>query len=518
MSQLEQYFASVIAGKSHELHLVTDHNPLMKLPEGMKPIADFNLNTAQIEALLGEVLSPAELGEMKKSPNINFRYSSDTYGGIHGLWKQENNSLYVILALDDYETADAPAAAQPADAAAAQPATAATAQPATAATAQPATTATAQPATAAVGRPTAAIDKFFAIMNERGASDLHMSTGAPPMLRLDGEMVIIEKEPTLTYDTLKKMLYEITPDKNKQEFEEVNDTDFAYEIPGMARFRCNVFRDRKGAGAVFRVIPTDILTCDDLNLPQSVRDLCFLSKGLVVVTGPTGSGKSTTLAAMVDHINKSRKDQIITIEDPIEFVHENRGCLMNQREVGVHTSSFKNALRAALREDPDIVLVGEMRDLETIAIAIETAETGHLVFGTLHTTTAPSTVDRIIDQFPADRQEQIRTMLSGSLKAVIAQTLCKRSDKGRVAALEILMVNSAVSNLIREGKIFQIPSIMQTAKAEGMVLLNEALFEHVKAGIVDPKEAYIKAVDKKSLLALYEEGRISTKGLTGEGD
>ncbi len=506
MSQLEQYFSSVVAAKSNELHLVTDHNPLVRQPEGLKPLADFSLNTGQIEALLGEVLSPAELQEIKKAENINFRYNSDTYGGIHGLWKKSESQLYVILALDD---APAPTSATPAtdgQAAAAKPAAAATTP---AAAAKPA---------AGPAAPQAAIDKYFRVMIEHGASDLHMSTGAPPMLRADGEMITIENEPVLTYDTLKKTIYEITPDKNKEEFEATNDSDFAYEIPGLARFRCNIFRDRKGVGAVFRVIPTDILTVDDLGLSQSIRDLCFLSKGLVVVTGPTGSGKSTTLAAMVDFINKNRKDHIITIEDPIEFVHENQGCLMNQREVGVHTESFKKALRAALREDPDIVLVGEMRDLETIAIAIETAETGHLVFGTLHTTTAPSTVDRIIDQFPADRQEQIRTMLSGSLKAVIAQTLCKRSDKGRVAALEVLMVNNAVSNLIREGKIFQIPSVMQTAKAEGMILLNEALFTHVKAGIVDPKEAYIKAVDKKGLLAMYEEGGVSTKGLTTEAD
>ena len=509
MSQLDQYFASVVAAGSKEMHLVTDHNPLAKLPEGLKPIADFQLNTAQIEALLLEALGPADMEEIKKTDSINVRYQSPTYGGVHVMIKKQPDSpnhLYVALLLDE-APAGAPAATAAAPAAKAGPkASAGGGKPAAAKTA------------AAIAQPRAAIDKYFQAMIQNGASDLHMSTGAPPMLRADGEMKAIEGEPMLTYDTLKKLLYEITPDKNKEEFEATNDSDYAYEIPSLARFRCNIFRDRKGVGAVFRVIPTDILTVKDLNLSQHIQDLCFLSKGLVVVTGPTGSGKSTTLAAMVDHINKSRSDHIITVEDPIEFVHENQKCLLNQREVGVHTDSFKKALRAALREDPDIVLVGEMRDLETIAIAIETAETGHLVFGTLHTTTAPSTVDRVIDQFPADQQEQIRTMLSGSLKAVMAQTLCKRSDKGRIAALEVLMVNNAVANLIREGKTFQIPSIMQTAKAEGMILLNEALMTHVKAGIVDPKEAFIKAVDKKDLLKMYEDAGISTKGFSEEMD
>ncbi len=275
-----------------------------------------------------------------------------------------------------------------------------------------------------------------------------------------------------------------------------HDTDFAYEIEGLARFRANIFMDRKGMGGVFRIIPSKILTAEDLGLSKHILNLCDLSKGLVLVTGPTGSGKSTTLCAMIDHINRHRDDHLITIEDPIEFTHENKKCLVNQREVHNHTDSFKDALRAALREDPDIVLVGEMRDLETIAIAIETAETGHLVFGTLHTTTAVSTVDRIIDQFPADRQQQIRVMLSESLKGVIAQTLLPKKGGGRVAALEILIVTPAVSNLIREGKTFQIASSMQTGKNVGMVMLNDALFDLVQNGLVEPRDAYIKAVDK----------------------
>ncbi len=299
------------------------------------------------------------------------------------------------------------------------------------------------------------------------------------------------------------------PEKNRDEFEARHNTDFAYEIQGLARFRCNVFMDRKGMGGVFRIIPSKMTTADQIGLSSHILGLCDLSKGLVVVTGPTGSGKSTTLCAMVNHINQNRDEHIITIEDPIEFVHENINCLVNQREVHNHTDSFKNALRAALREDPDILLVGEMRDLETISIAIETAETGHLVFGTLHTTTAASTVDRIIDQFPADRQQQIRVMLSESLKGVIAQTLLPKKGGGRVAALEVLIVTPAISNLIREGKTFQIPSAMQTGKNHGMVMLNDALFELVKNGLVEPRDAYIKSVDKTGFDAMLTRGGFS---------
>ncbi|MFT5732370.1 MAG: twitching motility protein PilT [Planctomycetota bacterium] len=340
------------------------------------------------------------------------------------------------------------------------------------------------------------IDALFTRMVELGASDLHMTSKTKPQFRLHGDMVPIEECAVIEPDQMNQILREIAPEEAWKEFEQNNDLDFAYYLPNVARFRVNFFQDHRGPGAVFRQIPEEILTCDQLGLPQAVRELCFLSKGLVVVTGPTGSGKSTTLAAMVDHINKNRADHILTIEDPIEFVHRDQKCLINQREVGSHTDSFKRALKAALREDPDIVLVGEMRDLETIEIAIETAETGHLVFGTLHTTTAASTVDRIIDQFPADRQSQIRTMLSSSLKGVVAQTLCKKTGGGRTAALEILLVNSAVSSLIREGKTHQITSSMQMGGKVGMRLLNDSLAELVKAGTVSPSEAYIKCVDK----------------------
>jgi len=352
----------------------------------------------------------------------------------------------------------------------------------------------------------ARMDAYFHAMAEMGASDLHLSVSMGPMIRKDGKMRPMNSDPAFNADAIRELLVSIMPARNQEEFAQRHDTDFAYEIPGLARFRCNVFMDRKGMGAVFRIIPTKILTAEQLGLSKAIMDLCALSKGLVVVTGPTGSGKSTTLCAMVDSINKSREDHIITIEDPIEFVHDNQKCLVNQREVHNHTDSFKDALRAALREDPDILLVGEMRDLETIAIAIETAETGHLVFGTLHTTTAPSTVDRIIDQFPADRQQQIRVMLSESLKGVIAQTLLPKKGGGRVAALEVLIVTPAISNLIREGKTFQIPSAMQTGRNHGMVMLNASLYEHVEAGRVEPMDAYIKAVDKTGFETMLTRG------------
>ncbi|MEZ5306493.1 MAG: PilT/PilU family type 4a pilus ATPase [Pyrinomonadaceae bacterium] len=372
--------------------------------------------------------------------------------------------------------------------------------------AQPVAQAPVKPAfTPANPKARAEMDSLFRKMAEMGASDLHLSVSMPPLVRKDGKIMQLSAgAQPISVEAMNVLLTSIMPQKNVEEFSERNDTDFAYEIQGLARFRANVFRDRKGMGGVFRIIPSDILTAETLGLSPAIMKLCELSKGLVVVTGPTGSGKSTTLCAMVDWINKNREDHIITIEDPIEFTHDNQKCLVNQREVHNHTDSFKDALRAALREDPDILLVGEMRDLETISIAIETAETGHLVFGTLHTTTAASTVDRIIDQFPADRQQQIRVMLSESLKGVIAQTLLPKIGGGRVAALEVLIVTPAIANLIREGKTFQIPSQMQTGKNLGMVMLNDALMDLVNKGLVEPKDAWIKAVDKTGFEMLLQ--------------
>src|SRR5882672_9974796 len=340
-----------------------------------------------------------------------------------------------------------------------------------------------------------ALGELLKALVHSASSDLHLRVGEPPVFRTHGEMKR-QSTPPLTTEQLELMLLAVMPERNRGEWKETGDSDFAYEIAGLARFRVNAARDRKGPIAVFRVIPAKVVTAEQLGISKEVQQLCYLTKGLVLVTGPTGSGKSTTLCALIDLINRTRTDHIITIEDPIEFVHENKKCVITQRQVGVHTETFKRALRSALREDPDIVLVGEMRDLETIAIAIETAETGHLVFGTLHTTTAASQVDRIIDQFPADRQSQIRVMLSESLKGVIAQNLCKKIGGGRVAALEVLIITPAISNLIREAKTFQIPSMMQVGKAVGMVSLNDALFDYVQKKLVTPDEAYSKAVDK----------------------
>jgi len=361
----------------------------------------------------------------------------------------------------------------------------------------------------------AELDKFLNALAKFEGSDLHLSSGATPMIRLHGTITPM-KVPPLPPEQILAMLEEVMPEHNRKEYAEGGDTDFAYELPGIARFRCNAFRDRKGPGGVFRIIPNDFLTAEDLNLPEAILNFCTLGKGLVLVTGPTGSGKSTTLTAMIDFINRNRKEHIITIEDPIEFVHNNKGCLVNQREVHNHTNSFSRALRAALREDPDIVLVGEMRDLETTHIAIETAETGHLVFGTLHTTTAASTVDRIIDQFPADRQEQIRTMLASSLKGVISQTLCKRKPKGRIAALEILVVTPGIANNIREGKTYQIPSSMQTGAREGMQLLNDALIRYVSQGIIEPQEAINKSVDRKDMIEKLRVAGFSASNVEGK--
>ena len=343
----------------------------------------------------------------------------------------------------------------------------------------------------------AKIDAFFKLMHDQGASDLHLISGSQPILRVHGDMERV-KYKALENDELKAMLYEIAPENKIKVFEETGDVDFAYEIPNLARYRANYFQQKWGVGAVFREIPSTILTAEQLGLPKVITKLSMLHQGMILVTGPTGSGKSTTLAAMMDYVNRNKKCHIITVEDPVEFVHKSQSCIVNHREVGVHTKGFKSALRGALREDPDIILVGEMRDLETIELALEAASTGHLVFGTLHTQSAAKTVDRIIDVFPAHQQSQIRTTLSESLKGVIAQNLFKRIDKkGRMAVLEVLVVTPAVSNLIREGKTFQIPSAIQTGKKFGMQSLDDAILIALEAKKISPEDAYDKAIVKE---------------------
>ncbi len=342
----------------------------------------------------------------------------------------------------------------------------------------------------------ARLDAFFKLMFDSGASDLHITSGQPPILRVHGDLERVKYDP-MDDETLRAMLYEIAPEQTIKKYEETGDVDFAYEIPGVARFRANYFMQKYGCGAVFRQIPTKVITADELGLPPILKKSAMLPKGLVLATGPTGSGKSTTLAAIVDHANKHRKDHIVTIEDPIEFVHTSQGCLVNHREVGTHTRSFAAALRGALREDPDIILVGEMRDLETIRLALEAANTGHLVLGTLHTTNAAKTIDRIIEVFPAEEQAQVRNGLSTGLKLVVAQNLFKRIDKkGRCAALEILVCTAAVGNLIREGKTVQIPSAIQTGKQFGMQTLDDAIMAVLTKGWISAEEAYDKGIDK----------------------
>jgi twitching motility protein PilT len=346
----------------------------------------------------------------------------------------------------------------------------------------------------------AQIDAFFKLMNDEGASDLHMVADQQPILRIRGDMERV-KFKKMENEELKAMLYEICPEDKIKIFEELGDIDFGYEIPGLARYRCNFFRQKYGIGAVFREIPSEILTCEQLGLPKVISRLAYLPKGLVLVTGPTGSGKSTTLAAIVDEINRSRKDHILTIEDPIEFVHRSQKCIVNHREVGQHTKSFSAALRGALREDPDVIMIGEMRDLETISLAMEAAMTGHLVFGTLHTLNAMKTVDRVVEIFPANQQGQVRSTLSDALKAVVSQTLFKRVDvKGRCAALEVLIATPAVRNLIREGKTYQIASVMQTGKKYGMRTLDDSIMEFLDKRMISADDAYSNSVEKSKFL------------------
>ncbi len=342
----------------------------------------------------------------------------------------------------------------------------------------------------------AQIDAFFKMLHENGGSDLHLSAGSQPVVRLQGELQRV-KYKVLSHDELKKLLYEITPENKIKEFEETGDIDFSYEVPNLARYRVNFYMQSRGIAAAFREIPEEVLTVEQLGLPPLLTQLAMLPKGLVLVTGPTGSGKSTTLAAVMDYANKQRKDHILSIEDPIEFVHQPKSCLINQREVGRDTKSFANALRGALREDPDIILVGEMRDLETVSLALEAAETGHLVFSTLHTISAAKTVDRIIEVFPGDRQGQIRSALSESLRAVISQTLFKRIDRpGRVAALEILICVPSVRNLIRDNKTYQINSVIETGKNFGMQTLDDEIMKLLSKNMIDPNDAYNKAIQK----------------------
>lgn len=493
MLRIDFYVQHLVRHGATGVELISGQPVKFHFPTGER-LSNKPIEHNQIAQLIQEAAPPRALEGLRASGATRFAHESEAGMNVNIIVEAASPGVWrVRIEPADPSAVEAPRASLPEAPRASLP----EAKPAAPAAAAP--QAPARPRIElAPGEPR--LNYYLRLMKAMNASDLHMSADVAPMARVDGSIRFLEDDAKpLGHDELHALFMEITPKKNREEFESVNDTDFAHNIEGLCRFRANLFMDRKGVGGVFRQIPFDILSVEQIGLPQKVLDLCWLSKGLVLVTGPTGSGKSTTLATLIDFINQNRDDHIITIEDPIEFVHPNKKCLINQREVGTHTRSFKAALRAALREDPDIVLVGEMRDLETISIAIETAETGHLVFGTLHTTSAPSTVDRIIDQFPPDQQEQIRVMLSESLRGVVAQVLCKKKGGGRAAAYEIMIANAAVANLIREGKTFQLKSVMQTGRRLGMQTMNDHLLEHVKAGRVAPEEAYIKSNDKALL-------------------
>jgi twitching motility protein PilT len=493
VARLDRFIQAVIDNKAQALLLVAGRPAGLLLDGATRPVSRDPLALAQIVALLREIAPPEQHGPLDAGGAVAFVYSGPL-GPVQVEWLSDGATSQATLTPQK--------ATEPA-----RPVEGGPPGPPERVRASVATPVRDYAAARAM------LEHLLRLTVQVGSSDLHLRTGEQPILRRDGELVRQEGS-ALEADALDDMLVSIMSPADLATFRETGDADWAHEVPGVARFRCNAAQERRGPMGVFRVIPSRILSAEELGLAPEIQKLCYLSKGLVLVTGPTGSGKSTTLAAMVDLMNRNRSDHILTIEDPVEFVHPPKRCVVTQRQVGMHTRSFKAALRAALREDPDVILVGEMRDLETVAIAIETAETGHLVFGTLHTTTAASTIDRIIDQFPADRQAQVRVMLAESLKGVVAQVLCRKIGGGRVAAKEVLLTIPAISNLIREGKTFQIPSIMQTNRKTGMIMLNDALLELVEQKVVEPREAYLKAVEKASFASSLKAKRIDTAFLS----
>ncbi len=513
MAQLDRLLAQVIAKAGTRLELKADRKPRLELKSG-EPIELLPnvLPAVMVEVLAGDVVPPELKGTWQKEGEIEFDYDlagqsfrirlsryMDT-PQIQADHQGPSRISQPPRAAAPLEPAPAPKVAAPTPAGELMP----TPPPTPEAAPPPRPPA---PARRAQGHPL--IEKLLGILLEKQGSDLHCTTQEPPMVRVHGDMKELEDAGPLDPTTLLEMMESMATPVIWQRFEEHHDADFAYSYEaGGCRLRVNFFQDRVGPGMVCRVIPNQLPDPDRLGLPEHVRRLATLSKGLVLVTGPTGSGKSTTLAAILDLANQKRRDHILTIEDPIEFVHPRKGCLVNQREVGTHTDSFKSGLRAALREDPDVVLVGEMRDLETIAIALETAVTGHLVFGTLHTSSAIGTIDRIVDQFPSDRQQQIRVMLADCLKCVVSQVLLKKIGGGRVAALETLFISPAIANLMREGKNFQIPSAMQTGRSYGQKLMTDALLELIQAKKVEPLEAYLKCPDKENFIAACKRAGI----------
>ena len=512
MAQLDKFIKAMLDNEGSVFCLTADKEPILRSGATTHSLLVRTLSADQVRYLLNEILPPAITRVLAERGRAEFAYTPPGLPVVSVDVRDWNAKVEAVIRRESARDDDSIPLSRPMMSPVAdwRPG----GQPSPVSEGELPPPPPSSPAGDAQG--VAKLKTLLAFMVKMGSSDLHLSSGEKPMVRVDGDLQRLDQFPQLDDAAIRNMIYAVMPERSRVQFDQSKDTDFAYEIKGLCRFRGNAFQDRKGMGAVFRTIASEIMSAEQMGLTAQVQNLCYLSKGLVLVTGPTGSGKTTTLCALLDLVNRKRKDHVITIEDPIEYVHPNKGCLINQREVGDHTESFKRALRAALREDPDVILVGEMRDLETIAIAIETAETGHLVFGTLHTTTAASTIDRLIDQFTPDRQAQIRVMLSESLKAVVSQTLCKKIGGGRVAAREVLLVNAAISNLIREGKSFQIPSIMQTQRKAGMVTLNDALLEYVVAKKVEVKEAYIKAVDKTGFAASARQLGISMDFLAGE--
>jgi twitching motility protein PilT len=519
MPQLDRLLSAMVSHRAAALRVREGELAEFEIDGVPRPVTKTPLTGPQVLSLLTEIAPPDAAALLASGQPADFAYLSDDgaftvqAAPVDGLWRARitiDEGRERLRLTGQYRAIKRPLA--PVEAAAPPPAVE-VAAPMEAVT--PMALATEDESDAihpfeGIERARAALDALLRSMVSKHASDLHLRCAQPPILRLHGEMYRLPGEAPLDAATLDAMVRSVMPERNRRQYAASHDTDYAYELPGIGRFRANALRERLGPAAVFRHIPASVVTVEQMGISPEVQRLCQLTKGLVLVTGPTGSGKSTTLCALIDLVNRSRTDHVITIEDPIEFVHAAKKCVITQRQVGVHTDSFKSALRAALREDPDIILVGELRDLETVSIAIETAETGHLVFGTLHTSTAASTVDRIIDQFPADRQAQIRVMLAGSLRAVISQTLCKKLGGGRVAAREVLLTTPAVSNLIREGKTFQIPTVMQTSRRIGMATLNDALLDLVDGALIAPAEGYARSLEKAPYVAALKARGLDT--------
>jgi twitching motility protein PilT len=486
MARIDRFLGMLERAGGTTLHLAAAQVPQMLLPTGLRPVAATPLTEQALRVLLSDLKPIGGVPKVGADGAAEFEY------GAEGLGHYRVRIEPAALGLAARFTRNG----QPASGAASREGIA---------PAEGLAAPEARPAPAPV-TPAWALAGWLAEAARRGASDLHVRSGRPPMLRIDGQMAPVDGVAPVPGADLRAQLMALMPADLRAAFDEARDADFAHEIAGVGTFRCNVFVERRGIGAVCRVLPSRIPTLEELKLPPVIRQFCALGKGLVLVTGPTGSGKSTTLAAMVDQINRTRAEHILTIEDPIAFVHQEIRCRVTQREVGAHAASFRRALRAALREDPDVVLIGELRDLETTAIALETAETGHLVFGTLHATSAVGTIDRLVDQFPGEQQNRIRPGLAESLRGVVAQALCPRIGGGRVAALEILVNTPAVANLIREGKTHQIPSAIQTGGQHGMVLMNARLAELVRSGAVRAEEALQRAHDPAGLAGLLKRG------------